>query len=215
MVNHRDNREKQGMAEMIRARGSFKTSGALVVGLLVFGIASTGVANPGSEVESPRARMGKEALADPEVAKVDSALHERVRGAQYQMEIFNTREAIVLRGQVDSERSRQEILSVARSVSSKPVRDELRLRPTLSDEQIQEQLRSTIDSQYPQLKKRVAVEVKDGVAYLSGNVSRHQEVDELLASTLMFEGVRDIQSDITVAGKPYVVRHPRAKRAGQ
>lgn len=192
-----------------------KRSGALAMVSVLLGVASVVSADPGSGIESPRARMGAEALVDPEVAKIDKALHERVRGARYDMQIFNYPDAIVLRGQVDSEHSREEILSVARSVSSKPIRDELRLRPSMSDDQLAQNIRSTIDSQYPHLKQRVSVEVRNGVAYLSGNLNRHQEVDEILSTTLMQEGVRDIQSDITIAGKPYAVRHARPKRPAQ
>jgi osmotically-inducible protein OsmY len=45
--------------------------------------------------------------------------------------------------------------------------------------------------------------VKDGRAALHGNVSSHRQIDAVLASVLMQEGVKDIESDVTVRGRPY------------
>lgn len=172
-------------------------------------------ANPGAMVERDRERVTKVVVADPQVQKVQDALRQRVKDAWYKVTIVDYPDAVVLRGQVDTERSREEILSVARSVSSRPVRDELRLRPSPSDDQIASELRSTLEREYPQLSNRITVDVRDGIAYLSGNMQNHRQVDEILSTVLMLEGVRDIQSDITVAGKPYSAEHYRMRSSSR
>jgi osmotically-inducible protein OsmY len=121
-------------------------------------------------------------------------------------------DSILLEGDVDSEKTRQQIVSVASSTASKRVSDELRIRPTLSDEQIAERVKMALARDYPSIAKKVQVEVKDGTARLAGDLRNHREIDELLSTTLMVEGVKDVKSDLTIAGRAYYGHRQRAGR---
>lgn len=166
---------------------------------------SPAYANPGLFYESRREQ--RSVAPSPEVQKVKQALHDQVRNNWFEVSIEDQREAVVLRGEVDSEEGRQRVLGAARSVVTKPIKDELRIRQTLTDDQIASQLRVTIEKEYPTLSNRITVDVKGGTAYFSGNLRSHREVDEVLATALMQEGLRNIESEITCAGRPYPRRH--------
>jgi osmotically-inducible protein OsmY len=55
------------------------------------------------------------------------------------------------------------------------------------------------------------VEVREGVVHLSGDLRSHRDVDAVLATTLMQQGVKDIESDLTVGGRPYYRRSMRGR----
>lgn len=186
------------------------SSAWLLVGALQLGImAPIALANPGAMTETRRERAERVQSQDPDVRKVQESLREKVRGHWYEVSIVSFPDSLVLRGEVASEGGRQAVLSAARAAVTKPVKDELRLRPALGDDQIASQVRATLHKDFPSLSKRVQVEVKQGVVYLTGNVSSHREVDAILASILMHEGVENIESDISIAGRPYSARHVR------
>ena len=166
-------------------------------------------ADPGLAEESQRREM------QPYNRPVDQVLREiqkGVRDARYSIKVTDFDDAILLEGEVDSDKTRQEMVRVAHGAAAKPVRDELRIRPALSDSRIAERVRGALQQDYPQLASRVQVEVRNGVAYLSGNLGSHREVDELLSTALMVEGVTDIKSNITLAGRPYSTRRLKARK---
>ncbi|MFN4894340.1 MAG: BON domain-containing protein [Pseudomonadota bacterium] len=146
------------------------------------------------------------------VDQVLRGIKSKVRDAKYEVKVTDLDSFILLEGEVDSERSRSEVLAAAHASTSKRVRDELRVRPAPSDSQIADQVRGALRQDCPQLVDRVQVDVRGGVAYLSGDLRNHREVDELLATTLMVQGVIDIKSDITLAGRPYATQRMRARR---
>lgn len=162
-------------------------------------------ANPGLFYESRREQ--RTVAPSPEVQKVKQALHDQVRNNWFEVSIEDQRDALVLRGEVDSEEGRQRVLGAARSVIAKPIKDELRIRQVLTDDQIATQLRATLEKEYPTLSNRITVNVKEGTAYFSGNLRSHREVDEVLATALMQEGLRNIESEMTCSGRPYPRRH--------
>jgi osmotically-inducible protein OsmY len=146
---------------------------------------------------------------------VDSVLREikqQARGAKYSVKVSDLGESLLLEGEVDSERGRDQIVAAASSVAGKRVSDQLRIRPTLSDDQIAERVKMALERDYPDVAKRVHLDVKDGVVHLSGDLRNHREIDELLSTTLMVEGVRDLKSDITIAGRAYYGQRQRARR---
>jgi len=171
-------------------------------------VLSPAYANPGA-VSEPR-REQPAVILSPEVEKVRRAIHEQVKEHWFQVSIVNERDAVVLRGEVDSEQGRQRVVAAARSAVTKPIKDELRIRQTLTDDQIASQLRSTIAKEYPSLSPHIKIEVKDGTAYFSGNLGSHRDVDKVLATALMQEGLKDIDSELTSGGRPYGRRHLKA-----
>jgi len=178
-----------------------------VVGCFGFMVASRGaLANPGL-VEDSQSVRGQ--TKDREVDIVLRKIKAQVRDARYNIRATDTGDAIMLEGEVDSEQSRRQILQVASSATAKRIREELRIRPGPSDSQIAEHLRDALRKDYPQLADRIQVEVRGGIAYLSGDLRSHREVDELLSTALMVEGVTDIRSDITLGGRPYATQRLR------
>jgi osmotically-inducible protein OsmY len=161
------------------------------------------VANPGLEEHS------RSADARTYNREVDTVLREikgKVRDARYNIKVTDRGDNMLLEGDVDSERAREQIVAVASSATAKRIANELRVRPGPSDSQIAEHVRGALRKDYPQLADRIQVEVRNGVAYLSGNLRNHREVDELLSTALMVEGVTDIRSDITLGGRPYATQ---------
>jgi osmotically-inducible protein OsmY len=183
-------------------RLSFHRWGApvLAVGLALMGVWSSALANPGI-VGDGQAR--ERVTTDPVVDRVHQAIRRELRDAVYEITILNSPDAITLRGEVDTEETRHRAVSVAHAAAGKRVRDEMRLRPSLTDEQIASQVRTALSQEYPDIASRIDVDVREGVAYLSGDLRNHRQVDELLATTLMVAGVRDIRSDITLSGRSY------------
>jgi osmotically-inducible protein OsmY len=175
----------------------------------VIAIAGEVRADPGLAEESHSREV------QPYNRSVDHVLREirrQVRDARYNIRVTDLDDAVLLEGEVDSENTRREMVRVTHAAASKPVRDELRVRPAPSDSQIAERVKGALRQDYPQLADRVQVEVRNGVAYLSGNLGSHREVDELLSTALMVEGVTDIKSDITLAGRPYATQRLKARK---
>jgi|GEM_PF-5126129 len=141
--------------------------------------------------------------AAEEASRIRSVLHDRVHNRWYNVQILSQSDKLALNGEVDSEDTRRELLKVAQSVSQRQVQDELKLRPPIPDQEIKDSIARTLDQEYPKLSKELQVEVKDGRAALHGDVSSHRQIDAVLASVLMQEGVKDIESEVTVRGRPY------------
>jgi osmotically-inducible protein OsmY len=185
----------------------------LVLGALLMGVmlplTARVEANPGAGSEPRPLESQRQSRT------VDNVLREvkkQVRDARYSIRVTDLDDSLLLEGDVDSEKTRQRIVSVASSAASKRVSDELRIRPTLSDEQIAERVRMALARDYPSVAKKVQVEVKDGTAHLAGDLRNHREVDELLSTTLMVEGVKDLKSHLTIAGRAYYGHRQTAVR---
>lgn len=146
---------------------------------------------------------------------VDQALREvrkQVGDARYDITIVDLDEFMLVEGEVDSEGARERIASVIESTTSKRVRNELRIRPEPTDSQIADRVRMALRQEDPQLAERIQVTVRNSVAYLSGDLRNHREVDQMLAVTLMVDGIADIKSDITLGGRPYATQRVGKKR---
>jgi osmotically-inducible protein OsmY len=85
------------------------------------------------------------------------------------------------------------------------------LRPAPGDDQIASEVRATLEREFPEHARALQVEVREGVVRLSGDLRSHRDVDAVLATTLMQRGVRDIESDMTVGGRPYYRRSLRRR----
>lgn len=185
-------------------RSIFK--GAFGVVAVVACLVCSAHADPGAE------RSSVEPGAASEVRAIDEALHKGVRDGWYKLSIRPAAEEIVLEGLVDNDRTREEVLSVARSVSRKPVRDQMRLKPARADSEIQSAIKRALESEYPSFSKALDVSVVGGIARLTGNLRNHREIDEVLSTTMMQDGVRGVESDITINGRPYTTPHRGARK---
>jgi osmotically-inducible protein OsmY len=185
---------------------------AVVVVLDVVCLVAVAKGDPGvaGEPRERRWKQDQQGLA-PDARSIGRAIEEQVKDASYEVTVHNYPEVVILRGQVDTEPTRREILEVARSMTSKPVVDEMRLRPALGDDQIANEVRAGLEREFPAHAQALQVEVREGVVHLSGDLRSHRDVDAVLATTLMQQGVKDIESDLTVGGRPYYRRSMRGR----
>ena len=142
--------------------------------------------------------------AKDEVRRIKQELREQVRGGGYSVSIESTHDGVVLRGNATTSQTKEEILKVAKAVSKKNIIDQIVVTNLVDDAAIKKSIEQLVRKEYPSLLKTLDVEVSKGIVTLHGNLRSRREVDKVLASILMVDGVTDIQSDITVGGRPYV-----------
>jgi osmotically-inducible protein OsmY len=143
-----------------------------------------------------------------EITRMEEAFRRDVPHGRYNVSVFTEPERVVLRGTVDSQATREKIVSSAASIAKRPVSDQLviqGIRPGahLSDADLEASIRRTLSEEYPRLMKDLQVAVRDGVATVDGQLSNHRQVDEVLATILDVEGVADVHSRITINGRRY------------
>lgn len=150
---------------------------------------------------------------DSEVAQLQEAFRREVPHGRYNIAVNTHPGKVVLHGIVDSMETKRKIVEVASSVSKRSVQDELAVAPQKTDAEIQDSIQRALAKEYPHLMEGLNVSVKDGVAMVEGKARSHVEVDKVLAAVLNIEGVRDIQSRVTVRGGEYTQKHEGAERA--
>lgn len=138
-----------------------------------------------------------------EIARMEQAFRRDVPHGRYNVSVVTDPNRVILRGTVDSQATRERIVSSASSVAKRTVSDQLVIQGARSDAEIQESLRRALENEYPRLMRELQISVQNGVATLEGKLSNHRQVDEVLASALNIEGVRDVKSEITINGRPY------------
>lgn len=141
-----------------------------------------------------------------EVARIEEAIRREVQHGRYNVAITTRKEDVTLRGRVDSQATKERVVVATGSVAQRPVIDRLVIEGVRPDAEVQQSIRRILEEEYPHLAKEVTVSVQNGVASLEGNVASRRDVDKLLSSVLMVEGVSDIQSTVTVSGRPYARR---------
>lgn len=150
-------------------------------------------------------------LADPILHRLESELV----GAQYLLSVEDAQGDVVLRGQVDSEATKQRVVELASKEIPDSVRiiDQLQLIQAPTDTWILQQVKAEVEKRFPQWRDQVTVtQVNRGVVGLSGSLRDHWEIDSLLATVVMVPGVKDIASGITINGQPY---HSDGLRTGR
>lgn len=145
-----------------------------------------------------------------EIARMEEAFRRDVPHGRYNVSVVTDRDRVILRGTVDSQTTREQIVSSASSVAKRTVSDQLVVQGARSDAEIQESLRRALENEYPRLMRDLQVSVQNGVATVEGKLSNHRQVDEVLASALNIEGVRDVRSEVTINGRPYSRVSPEA-----
>jgi osmotically-inducible protein OsmY len=159
-----------------------------------------GVADPGGRGASAASEA---ALQQEEGNRVKDAVRRKVVNRWYSISVGSEESGVVLRGEVDTDATRREIYAAAQAATPRRVIDQLTLRPPAPDQEVQTALRATLQRQYPDLMRHLTVEVQGGVARLRGDLASHRQIDQVLATTVMVPGVRDIESAVTVKGVPY------------
>jgi osmotically-inducible protein OsmY len=67
-----------------------------------------------------------------------------------------------------------------------------------------------LEREYPKLVQSVEVSVDQGIAHLKGALRNHREIDQVLATTVMQNGVKDVESELTIKGRQYGSSHKRS-----
>lgn len=152
---------------------------------------------------------GGEEPRDNDVVALKEAFRREIPHGRYNVAVNTHTDKVVLRGTADSVDTRRRLIEVASSVSKRRIVDELTVAPLKSDAEIEDAIKRTLAKEYPKLCKELEVSVKDGIALVNGSVSSHVEVDKALALVLNTEGVRDLESRVTVKGRDYTEKHER------
>lgn len=147
--------------------------------------------------------------ASGEVSRINEAIRKEAKGHWYTVSISERGDDIVVHGKTDSVETQKDIIRAASSVSKRRIIDEMSIREGLTDSEITASIKRTLDREYPTLVKGIDVHVKDGVAHLSGNLPSRNDVDKTLATVLMVDGVRDVQSSVKAGGRRYGDVHPK------
>lgn len=172
----------------------------LMVSLGMF-FPSTGQANPGAMSQDGGRRRHVPA---EEVQLIKHAIDSASIVGWYSVSFVSLSEKVILQGLVDSQNTSASIEDAVRSATRKRIVNELKLRPRLADDQVRNRITDTLREEYPMLYDAIDVRVENGTARIWGDLRSRRQVDEVLATILMVEGVRDIQSDLSVGGNPYV-----------
>ena len=76
-----------------------------------------------------------------------------------------------------------------------------------SDEEIKEAILQELEYDGSLFIDTIEIHVRDGVVTLVGSLPDRHAVDDILSHVLNAEGVRDIESKLTINGQPYPIVH--------
>lgn len=143
-----------------------------------------------------------------EIERIEAAFRRDVPNGRYNLSVFTEPDRVILRGTVDSQVTRERIVSSAASIAKRTVSDQMiiqgvRSGAPISDGEIERSIQRALSEEYPRLMRELQVTVKDGIATVEGKLSSHRQVDEVLALILNVEGVTDVRSQVTINGRPY------------
>lgn len=84
-----------------------------------------------------------------------------------------------------------------------------RLRPQMTDEQLSQAVMKALKSESAITTSGLKVDTMNGVVTLRGSQNSFRDIDRILGITLMVDGVRDVQSEMTVGTRAYREAAPR------
>jgi osmotically-inducible protein OsmY len=106
---------------------------------------------------------------------------------------------LAIDAEVPSEIAKEDLLeSIRRSAPRNVTIKENVTIKKVPDEVILNKLTKHLSSLPQSEEQKITYEVKDGVVIFSGVASRHEEIDAMLAQSLMVDGVRGIESKVKV-----------------
>lgn len=149
---------------------------------------------------------GMASLAAP--ASVASDIRARLRGApnlhDFNLEISVLAGVATLRGEARDEADRRRIEEITRSTPGvMSIENRITTRAPRSDEELVREVQEAL-ARNPEISLRdLNIRADHGVVTFEGARARHAEVDQILSTALMVEGVRDIRSEMTVGGHAY------------
>lgn len=160
-------------------------------------------------------------LAESKSESIKRTILERIRKTNQGPRIVNVTVEdgqVELSGSVSSEEDREVIGHVARSVpgidgvSNNLLVDpdglaELRASAKFpiapDDAEINENVVHALTRINVRGSEKLKINTNAGLVDLSGSLANHRAIDHVLSTTLMVEGVRDIQSEILIGKRPY------------
>jgi osmotically-inducible protein OsmY len=135
--------------------------------------------------------------------RILASVQDEVKNGWYQLNVGPAGDLIELSGFVDNEETRRRILDVVGRVSPLPVKDRLALRPAKPDTEVELEVSRMLARDFPALAPKLSIDVDSGTVRLMGDVADHWDIDQVLASVVMLDGVRQIDSRVTINGNPY------------
>jgi len=147
--------------------------------------------------------VGGEVSTSPLAQRVMASVHEQLSNVWYQIGVQDSGDTLEVTGMVDTEGTREQILEIARRASAKNVLDHLVLRPLPDDSELKTMISQVIERDFPLLAPKILVAVDKGNVLLTGDLKDHWDIDGVLANVVMVDGVRNVDSKITINGAPY------------
>jgi osmotically-inducible protein OsmY len=119
---------------------------------------------------------------------------------------------ITITGTTANQQSRQKIVSLVKAQNGVTnIEDRLQIQSPPSDQQLSDLLRLSLQKANVDTE-RFTFRVQEGVVALRGDAKDHYEVDQILSATLMTPGLRDVKSEITIRGAPYMTHAYELKK---
>lgn len=145
---------------------------------------------------------GPSVVMNSDVARrIRDSLKARENLKNYQLEITQEGNNIILAGEAANEGDRQLIGSVANSqAQGLTVQNKLRIRvvPELPDATVQQSVLAALKSEGVSGLDTVTLSTNQGIVHFAGQVNNHREIDRILSIALMVDGVKSVRSSVKI-----------------
>ena len=143
------------------------------------------------------------------VSEITSRLLSAPELRNYRLQVAAVDDVVTLRGEVSRESERRAAEDIAlntRGVAR--VRNDIIVAPAArSDYQISQHVREALQRRTKLDLRRVEITTNDSVVTLRGLQNSNRDIDELVASTRMVPGVRDVRNELSLSSGRYTDRY--------
>lgn len=133
----------------------------------------------------------------------------RAKGlSDYSISVSDTNGEVAILGKAASRQIADSILATARSVPGViRVKDNIKILPfapsakvktSVSDQELEERISIVLTKETDVSLEGISFTTAGGVVTFSGSVAKHEEIDRILALTLMIDGVQDVKTEVKI-----------------
>ena len=117
----------------------------------------------------------------------------------FNVEIDCADDVVTLTGTVQNAEDADRIeRAIKKTAGVRDVVNYMRTPPELSDTYLEQIIRNDLQDKNRINLSGISISVQSGIVTFSGHVADHEEIDRILAATLMIKGVKDIKSQVTI-----------------
>jgi hyperosmotically inducible periplasmic protein len=182
---------------LVTLRG-FVTSEADVTRVLQAARSVKGVSRVENELEIRPSAVGRR--QSPIAARIRRAFADEPPSGDYSVEIDDTGDAIVLRGEARTEEQATRLVRAARGAAEgRPVINEISISQGSTDQDLALRVRNTLEKEAQINLSGIEITASDGIVTFSGTRRESRLIDQILSSALMVEGVKSVRSQMKVS----------------